>query len=73
MTQLLPTGTAVVINQNQVYALPARSCMVTTTAPCDTSIDGTTWTALTSGTIVAATFLRCTTAAPTVVCKPSKT
>lgn len=67
-TQLLSIGPAFVITQNVVYALPAQACVITTSAACDTSNDGTAWTAFTSGSVSIAKFIRCTTASPTVTC-----
>ena len=66
--QLLSIGMPWVITQNVVYALPTRSCVITSTAPLEKSVDGLSgWTALASGS-VANGFVRCTTTSPTVTC-----
>lgn len=65
---LLPVGTPTTLIANQVYALPAQLCLVTSSAAVETSLDGTTWAAHTSGNMSGAVFLRAATAA-IVTCK----
>lgn len=67
-TPLLPVGTPTVLVANTTYALPAQLCLVTSSAACETSMDGTTWAAFTSGGMSGAVFLRAATAA-IVTCK----
>lgn len=69
VTQSIPLGPSVVITQNVTYALPGKACYLSTSSPCDVSIDGTTFAAHTSGQIVNATFIKCTTGNATVLCK----
>jgi hypothetical protein len=72
-TQLLPIGFPVTLIQNQVYALPARLTYVTSTAAVDISVNSSTWSALTGantlGVYTSASFVRCTTAGSSIVCK----
>jgi hypothetical protein len=58
MTQLLSIGSSTTLVQNVVYALPAKPSVVTTSAACETSINGTVWTAFTSGGTTTAKFIR---------------
>lgn len=67
-TTVLSIGPAHNILQNVVYALPAKQVIVTTGAACETSVDGTNWTALTSGSKTGAKFLRCPSGNTTVTC-----
>ena len=65
-------GVATQLNQNEVYALPVKLCLVTSSHNIDTSLDGVNWTALTgavSGAVTGSKFVRCTTANATILCK----
>ena len=57
-TQLLSIGVPWNLTQNVTYALPTKPCVVTTSAACETSINGSTWTAFTSGSTSTAKFIR---------------
>lgn len=74
-TQLIQVGVPTVITQNVVYALPARQCFVEVSVDCQVSTDFafTTSRALTlaAGGLTGAGYIRCTTASPTVICKPT--
>lgn len=72
-TTALTIGPAHTLIQNTVYALPARSCIVNTTAALEESNDFTfaASSALTDGQYTSAAFVRCTTAAPIVSLKIS--
>ena len=75
-TQSLQVGVPTVITQNVVYAMPARACVVHSSAALEISYDGSTFVAMAvsatnSSPIVAAPFVRCTTASPTVTAKPN--
>jgi hypothetical protein len=67
--QLLPVGTPTVLVANATYALPAQLCLVTSSAACETSMDGTTWAAFTSGNMTGAVFLRSAASNTIVTCK----
>ena len=67
--QLVPVGTPTTLVQNQVYALPAQLCFVTTSSACETSMDGTTWTAFTSGNMSGGVFIRSAGVNTIVTCK----
>ena len=69
MTQLVPVGPPTVLTQNVVYALPAQLCLVTSSAACETSLDGTTWAALTSGSMSGAVFIRSAAVNTIITCK----
>jgi hypothetical protein len=68
-TQLLPVGPPTVLTQNVTYALPAQLCVVTSSGAVETSLDGTTWTAFTSGGMSGAVFIRSGAANTIVTCK----
>jgi len=68
-TQLLPVGPATTLVQNVTYALPAQLCLVTTSSACETSLDGSTWVAHTSGNMTGAVFLRSAGVGTIVTCK----
>ena len=71
-TFTLQAGVPTVITQNVVYALPPHAVHLQSTAVVETSLDNSVWTAVaasTTGVTVAAVFVRCTTAAPTVSVK----
>ncbi len=65
-TQLLSIGSVVTLVQNVVYALPSRPATVTTSVACETSVNGSTWTAFTSGGTTTAKFIRCPTGSSVV-------
>lgn len=68
-TQLLSIGVPFTITQNVVYALPAKPCVITASIACDTSVNGTTWAAFTSGGVNSTgKFIRCTTGNSLVNC-----
>ena len=69
MPTLLMEGMKYNINQGITYALPARLVIVESTAGLETSINGSSWTGLTSGSQTGALFLRCPGGNATVVCK----
>lgn len=56
----IPIGPSTTLTQNVVYALPAVSCEIITSLALQSSLDGTNFTAFTSG-IVNGAFVRCTT------------
>lgn len=68
-TQLLPVGPPTTLQQNVVYALPAQLCLITTSAACETSMDGTTWSAFTSGNMSGNVFIRSAAVGTIVTCK----
>lgn len=68
-TQLLPVGPATTLTQNITYALPGQLSLVTTSATCETSLDGTTWAAFTSGNLTGAVFIRSAGVNTIVTCK----
>lgn len=68
-TQLLSIGPANVLTQNVVYALPAQLCVVTTSGASEVSMDGTNWTAFTSGGASGALFIRSSGVNTIVTCK----
>jgi hypothetical protein len=68
-TETLSAGPVHSILQNVVYAMPPRTVLVTSSVAVETSLNGTVWTALASGTNSSAPFLRCPTANATVTCK----
>lgn len=68
-TQLISIGPPVTLVQNATYALPAQLCVITSSGPVDVSMDGTTWTAFTSGGPSGAAFIRSTAANTIVTCK----
>jgi hypothetical protein len=67
--QLLPVGPATTLVQNQVYALPAQLCLVTSSAAVETSLDGVTWAAHTSGELSGKVFIRSAGVGTIVTCK----
>lgn len=67
--QLVPLGPPTVLTQNVVYALPAQLCLITTSAGCETSLDGTTWSAFTSGGLSGAVFIRSSSVDTIITCK----
>lgn len=72
-TQLLALGMPWTITQNTTYALPAKLCNVKSSAALESSVDGTTWGAVTgadtTGAWVNGVFIRCTTGNALVLCK----
>lgn len=68
-TQLVPVGTPVTLVANTTYAMPAQLCFVTSSGAVETSMDGTTWAALTSGNMSGSVFIRATGAGTIVTCK----
>ena len=72
-TELLMIGPMQTITQNVAYAMPAKATTIQSLAAIESSIDGSTWAALTgantTGVKTAARFVRCTTGATQVVCK----
>jgi hypothetical protein len=68
-TQLIPVGPAVTLTQNVVYALPARQCALTSSAAVETSMNGTAWSAHTSGQNTGAIFVRSALAGTIITCK----
>lgn len=64
-TQAISAGVPTTITQNVAYALPSPSCWMQSSAVVETSLDGSTWAAVsasTTGVQTAAVFVRCTTA-----------
>lgn len=75
-TQSIQVGVPTTITQNVVYAMPARACVVTSSVALEISMDGSTFVAMAvsatnAAPIVAAPFVRCTTANAVVVCRPN--
>lgn len=69
---VIPVGVPTVIAQTNQYALPSRACLVQSSAVLETSLDGSTWaavTATTTGTVLGACLARCTSGTATVLCK----
>jgi len=69
-TILLSIGPSVDLLPGITYALPARVCQVNTVGSVETSVDGSAWNALASGTTTGAKFIR-SAAGATVICKTS--
>lgn len=74
-TQSIQVGVPTTITEDVVYALPARACHIYSSVALEISYDGTNFVAMAvsatnSAPIVAAPFVRCTTAAAVVTCKP---
>jgi len=70
--QVIQKGVATPILQNVVYVLPTEAVYIQSLAVVETSIDNSTFTAITAsttGTITTAIFVRCTTGNTTLVCK----
>jgi hypothetical protein len=62
----IPIGPPTVLTQNQVYAVPAQSVTIQSTAALESSLaEAGPFTAFTTA-IVTGCFIRCTTASPTV-------
>lgn len=63
MPELLMSGDSTALLQNVVYSLPAFVCHLTSTVVVETSVDNSTWTALTgsntTGATTSAKFVRC--------------
>jgi len=68
-TTSIPIGPPVTLAANIAYALPSQLCLVTSSAACETSLDGTTWSAFTSGGMTGASFIRSAGANTVVTCK----
>jgi hypothetical protein len=66
----VPIAVPTALVQNQVYGLPNPLLFIRSTLALESSVDGTTWAALTgadtTGVNTAARWIRCTTGAPTV-------
>lgn len=71
-TTAIPIGPATTITQNIAYALPSKKVRVTSSLAVQTSMDGSTWTALTgaetTGAETGAVFLRCAVGNAIVTC-----
>jgi len=68
-TTSVPSGVPTQIEQNVIYALPARASLITTSAPCEIGQTLTgPWTAITTP-FVAGSFIRCTSGSALVTCK----
>lgn len=69
----IPAGQATTLTQNVVYGLPSKLCYVQSSLAVESSVDGTTWAALTGantvGVACAGSWIRCTTGAPVVIVK----
>jgi hypothetical protein len=68
----IPNGIATVVPQTTPFALPARPHRLQSTVVLETSIDGTTYTAVTATTTgidSQAVLARCTTSTATVIVK----
>jgi len=68
----LVIGVPIVIAQTTKYALPARAVWIQSTAVLETSLDDSTYTAVTAtttGVVTGAAFARCTSGTATVLCK----
>lgn len=69
---VISIGVPTVLAQSAIYALPARACLVQSTAVLETSIDNSSYTAVTAtttGVVLAAGFAKCTSGTATVLCK----
>ena len=60
MTQSVPIGMSVTLDQNVTYALPAKPVYVNSSQAVQTSLDGTTWNAYTAGSVSSGKFIRST-------------
>jgi len=60
MTQSVPIGMSVTLDQNVTYALPAKPVYVNSNQAVQTSLDGTTWNAYTAGSVSSGKFIRST-------------
>ena len=72
MPDTLSAGRAHAILEDITYCLPPQVVRVQSLAAVEVSIDNSTWAVLTGSTTGAETgaiFVRCTTAATTIVCK----
>ena len=67
--QALLLGPTNTLTQNVTYALPGTLCLVTSSGPVETSLDGTTWAAHTSGELSGAAFIRSSGVNTIVICK----
>lgn len=56
--QSVSAGPPTTLTQNVVYALPAGLVQIATSSACQVSVDGAAWTAYTSDTQTAASFIR---------------
>ena len=68
-TTSIPLGPPITLAANVAYALPAQVCLVTSSGAVETSLDGTTWTAFTSGGLAGGVFIRSGAAGTIVTCK----
>jgi hypothetical protein len=72
-TPLISGGPWVTIAQNVIYALPSRQVYIQSNVAIESSIDGTTFTALTgantTGVLTSATFIRSTLGPANIVAK----
>jgi hypothetical protein len=66
--QLIPVGPPTPLAAGVSYALPATACFLTSAGAVTVSADNSAFVAFTSGTIVAAGFVK-SAAANTIVCK----
>lgn len=69
ITYSIPLGAPLTMVQNQVYALPAQLCLITSSGAVETSLDGTNWAAFTSGGLSGGVFIRSGAAGTIVTCK----
>jgi hypothetical protein len=69
----VPIGVPTLLTQNVPIALPNKLVFISSTLAIESSLDNSTWAALTgantTGVNTVARFIRCTTGAPTVLCK----
>lgn len=69
---VLQKGIAQTITQNVAYALPTELVYIQSSAVVETSLDNSTYAAVsasTTGVLTAALFVRCTTANAIISCK----
>lgn len=72
MTESILIGPAITLTQNVVYAAPARQVRIISSRVLETSVDNSTFaavTATTTGTDLTSVFVKCTTGSAIVVCR----
>jgi len=76
MPQSIQVCVPTTITQNVGYAMPARACIIASSAALEVSVDNSTYIAMAvsatnASPLVAFPFVRCTTANAVVVVKPN--
>lgn len=71
-TPLISVGYTQTLTQNVAYATPSNATFIQSNTALEASMDNSNWSVLansTTGTTFVPPFVRCTTAAPIVICK----